>query len=130
MPQTRFAYLATVGLLAGVAFAAGCATVSPPYEQIASAELAIRRADEVNAQQYAPLDLRIAREKLEGARQALDDKNTKEARRMAEQSLADARLAETKAQTAQAQATTAGIRESIDALRSESVRASERLEIR
>jgi hypothetical protein len=122
--------LTIVGLLAGIVFTAGCATVGAPYEQIASAELAIRRADEANAQQYAPLELRIAREKLDGARQALDDENAEEARRLSEQSLVDAQLAETKAQTAQALATTAGLRESIEALRDESVRASERLEIR
>jgi hypothetical protein len=79
--------------------AAGCSHGPKPTANIASADLAIQRAREANAINYAPLELRLAEDKLRQARAESDDKKYTEARRLADQALADAQTAEAKARS-------------------------------
>lgn len=91
--------LAALPLLA----ASGCASLPPPNEEISNAELALREADSINAVEHAPLQMRIAREKLDEAKALVrkgEDEDMVEARRLAEQALVEAQLAD---QTARAE---------------------------
>ena len=55
--------------VAGAALlAAACASTPNPEGEVDKADLALRKAEEVNAAEVAPLDARIAREKLEKAK--------------------------------------------------------------
>jgi hypothetical protein len=78
-------------------FAFGCASVPEPKGEIANADLALRKAEAVNAAELAPLDARLAREKLEKAKLDQKDGKNLEARRLAEQAEVDALVAEVKA---------------------------------
>jgi multidrug resistance efflux pump len=112
--------------IAAVAALAACASVPPPTETISAAELALRRADEVDAQRYARLEVYQAREKLEQAKGAVDREQNLEARRLAEESLVEAQLAEAKADAARAERNAEEIRKNIETLESETDRALRR----
>ena len=71
---------------------------------------------------YAPVELQVAREELDSARVALDVREYGRARRLAEQALADARLAEVRAGTLGARETARDLRMSSEAVRDEAVR--------
>jgi Domain of unknown function (DUF4398) len=69
-----------------------------------------------------PLELRLAREELDSARLSLDAREYERARRLAEQALADARIAEARAETQSARQAARDLRLSIEALRYEAAR--------
>ncbi|HJY84771.1 MAG TPA: DUF4398 domain-containing protein [Candidatus Binatia bacterium] len=71
---------------------------------------------------YPPIELRLAREELDSARLALDLREYERARRLAEQALADARLAEVRAGTESARQAARDLRLSIETLRNEAMR--------
>lgn len=99
-----------------------CSTTTPPIDAVSTAEQALNRAIEAQAGTYAPLELRLSREKLDQAKAALreqDKEHYKDARRLAEQAGVTARLAEAKAQSQVARQEAQAIRETIDSLERE-----------
>jgi hypothetical protein len=105
-----------------LALALGCATASAPNEAVSNAEYAIRKAEEREATAYAPLEMRIAKDKIEQSRLSMAAGDNEHAQRLAEQAAVDAQLAEAKARAGRAEATVAEIEKSIEALRSETER--------
>jgi len=88
-----------------IPIALACASVPAPTDAISTAEMAIRQAESAKASDLAPLNMRIAREKLDEAKglaQKGGSDNWTKARRLAEDSLVEAQLAE---QTARTEAT-------------------------
>lgn len=76
---------------------AGCAsTMPPPTEQFAVTKASITRAASVGGNEFAPLELRAAIDKMNSAERAMADKDYVKATRLAEQAQVDAQLAETK----------------------------------
>jgi hypothetical protein len=73
---------------------------------------------------YAPVELQLARETLASARLALDMREYERARRLAEQALTDARVAEVRAGTESARQAARDLRLSSETLRDAAVRAS------
>ena len=116
-------YIAIGFLLVIGGIGSSCSSGRPPREQIAMAELAVRQAENSKAPQHAALELRLATEKAEKARQAMRNEDYVMARRFAEQALVDAQLAESKAQSSEARQSANQLRESIEALRREAERA-------
>ena len=110
-PLRRWGLACLIGL-------AGCAS-APPTVAISNAEIAIRKADTVGAAQHAPLELHVAREKLDSASQALEEGESEVARRLAEQALVDAELAEAKTRAAKARQNANEVAKTVDALRGE-----------
>lgn len=81
--------------------------------------------EKVQAQSlYAPVELQLAREKLDSARLALDLREYDRARRLAEQALADARVAEVRADSESGRQTARDLRLSSETVRDAAVRAS------
>src|SRR5690554_7585384 len=77
----------------GVAvFVTGCASTPPPTSQLAVAQQAVNSADTARSAEFAPLELRTAREKLLQAEQANLEKDYDRARELAEQAEWDARV--------------------------------------
>lgn len=97
----------------------GCSTVRPPDENMAKADLALREANQTKAQQYAPLELQLARDNLEKAKEAMKEKDYVMARRLADKALVDAQLAQTKARTEEARQVANEIRQGVETLRQE-----------
>lgn len=97
-----------------------CASTPPPNSDITAADLAVRRAQEVNASEFAALEMRTARDKLQQARSIVDkedEDNYPKAARLAQEAQVDARLAESKARSARAQQTEQEMQKATEALR-------------
>ena len=106
-------------MLAGVA---ACASGPPPDAEMGAAELALSQAEDAEAAARAPGPYALARDKVERARDAMADGENLEARRLAEQALVDAQLAEAEARSAIARENAAELRQSIETLREELAR--------
>ena len=76
--------------------AAGCASKVAPVESMTGAELVIKVAKDGNAAINAPLELKLAEDKLSAARAAVDREEFTQAKRLADEAFMDAKLAETK----------------------------------
>ena len=107
-----FTAIAGAGLLA-----LGCASVPDPKPEIAKAELAVRKAESVNAAELAPLDSRLARDKLEKAKLEQGKKNYLKARQLAEEAEVDALFAEATARSTRVQRSTDEKRNQVDELK-------------
>jgi hypothetical protein len=87
-----------------------------------AAELALSQAEDAEAPARAPAPYALARDKLLRARDAMADGENVEARRLAEQALVDAQLAEAAARSAIAREHAEELRQSIEMLREELAR--------
>src|ERR1051326_4155531 len=108
---SRYRYLLPVLPLAVVV---GCSTARPPRDQVAAADLQVKEALNSKASANAPLDLRMAVEKLDKAKVAMSNEHYTQARRLAEEALVDAQVAEAKAKSHQAQQTMHEVRQTLD----------------
>jgi hypothetical protein len=111
----------TIGaaMLVGIA---GCASGPVPEAEMAAAELALTQAEDAEVAARAPAPYALARDKLERARNAMADGENVEARRLAEQALVDAQLAEAEARSEVAREHADELRQSIETLREELAR--------
>lgn len=73
---------------------AGCASAPPPLGLLDEAERALAAAHDARADDYAPVELGFAEEKLAAARDALDSRDNAAARELAIQAELNAALAE------------------------------------
>lgn len=104
---------------------AGCSTIGPPKDSVAAAELAVREANKSKAPDYSPLELRMATDKLNEAKRAMDKKEYTAARRLAEEALVDAQVAESKAASENAKRAASDLQQSLETLRREAQRSSQ-----
>lgn len=108
---------APMGIAAGALLLLGaCAGTPPPEDAMATAKLAVERAEASQAPQEAPLELQQARDKLDQAEQAIAEEEYEEARRLAQEAAADAGLAEAQAERAVAERNRQQVDSAIDAL--------------
>lgn len=95
----------------------GCAKNGQELQgNLKNAQAAIQAAQSAEAGNYAPLDLRIAEDKLSAAKNAGDDKEYDKARMLADEARINAQLAEQKAEAEKAKRATKEIRDSIEEL--------------
>ena len=83
-----------------VALMAACASIPPPTDLMSRAQEGLKAAEQAGAADADPVDLNFARGKLEQARQALAKGKNGPAGDLAQESLADSRLAQTNARLA------------------------------
>jgi hypothetical protein len=89
-------------LLVSVVILAGCATTPPPLTEVDDARAAVARAREAGAEALAPVDLRMAEDRLVRAEAALAAEDYKAALPLARQAGVDAELALANARHARA----------------------------
>lgn len=112
-------------LMAGVVFfMTGCASIPPPTDRLAVTKAAIADASASGANEFAPVELKSAMDKLGEAERAMADKEYVQAKRLAEEAELAAKLAETKTHTAKAQKAVDNAKESNRILREELQRAA------
>lgn len=107
--------------------AGGCAGKGKgilPAEKITQGERAIAEARQSNASLSAPVELRIAGDKIATARSALANKEYERAARLAEEAQADADYARAKADSEKAKKTAEEMRQNAETLRQEIERLS------
>jgi len=109
-------------LFCGIAAGAmvGCSSMeTPATADVAVSKAAVDSAATAGGAQYAPLEMRSAREKLDKAKKAMTDKEYELAADLAKQAEADAKLAQAKAGSAKAKAAADAIQDDIRVLREE-----------
>lgn len=111
--QIRFPLLAAV--LASAL--CSCASLPPPTGELASARQAVTRAEDADADQYAPQELGTARTELSQAQAAMSAGDQDEARRLSLAAAADADLAYARSREALATAELNQRRAEVDELR-------------
>lgn len=119
-----------IKLIAGSAVLLGLAACASPQKAPATAEVAVSQNAVENAVQagagtLAPDEITMAREKMLKANQALAAKDYKLARELAVQAEADAKLAQSKANSEKANAASAALNADLRALRQEVDRANQ-----
>lgn len=77
-----------------------CATPPAPLVSIARAERAVEHAEMRDGVEHAQIELRSSRAKLVEARRALDERSYEDARRLADEALVEAELAQATAESA------------------------------
>lgn len=112
--------------VAGLALVACASTTPPPNGEIEASNAAIAAATGAGGMEWAPSEMRSAQEKLNRAKQAVTDRDNDRAVTLARESLADARLAEAKANSAKARKSATELAESNRVLNEEVQRKSVR----
>lgn len=87
----------TLSGAAALLLLAGCATTPPPTGLMTRAQQQLASAQKANAADYDPVDLGFAKTRLDMAQAAMANKKYDRARDMANESLVDSRLAQTRA---------------------------------
>ena len=106
-------------------FMVGCASNPAPTEQIAVSKAAVTSATRDGGNEFAPLEIKSAIEKMESAEQAMAEDDDPLARQLAEQAQVDAKLAEIKIGLAKAQKSIDDSQESNRVLREEIKRTTQ-----
>lgn len=104
-----------------VVLLAGCASVPPPTESLTRASTAVNDAAQAKADDYAPLELRNAQQKLEQAQALAAQEDYDRAARLADEAAVDAELAAAKSRSAQVERAVEEVRESVRVLREETI---------
>ncbi len=101
-------------------FLTACGSAPPiPVDKIASVETLIASARDKEADSHAAVELLKAEQKLAKAKQLIEEKQMEQARLLLEQAMADAKLAESKSDTARAIKVEKETKDSIDTLKKE-----------
>lgn len=109
-----------IGITIGAAiFVAGCASTPAPIEQMAISRAAVSNASSAGGNEFAPLQLKSAMEKMDSAERAMAEKDYVRARQLAEQARVDAQLAGATARSAKAQKAADALQEDSRVLREE-----------
>lgn len=101
-----------------IAFSA-CASTKPPNDKLTQVEASIQQAEQVGAENYAPLEIREARRKLDKARELISKEKYGKAKRTADRAMVDSELAQMKSLSEKAQKAVRQLRESIRVLQEE-----------
>lgn len=105
---------------AAALLAVGCSSLkTPATADVAVSKAAVDNAAGAGGVQYAPVEMTAARDKMALANKAMADKDYRLARDLAAQAQADAKLAQSKANSAKAQAAADALQDDIRVLREE-----------
>lgn len=115
----------TVLFAATLVMASGCSSLkTPATADVAVSKAAVDNAASAGAAEFAPVEMTSAREKMVRANKAMADQDYPQARELAAQAQADAKLAQGKANTAKAQTAADALQDDIRVLRDELDRTS------
>ncbi|ASJ71054.1 DUF4398 domain-containing protein [Granulosicoccus antarcticus] len=117
--------LSAVLLVAGSLGACG-SNAPKPASELALASSALKNAETSGAREYAPIELRIAREKQAAADKAVSKERYGKARQLSSEALADAELARATADAEKSRLALKEAQDNIKMIREEAVRTSTR----
>ena len=115
--KTNFLKLILPAIL--IMIMAGCTSVPPPIEQMAVSRAALSNANGTGANEFAPIQFKIAVEKMTAAEKAMNEKDYPLARQLAEEAQVDAQLAGLTARSVKAQKAAEAVQEDSRVLRKE-----------
>lgn len=100
MPTLSRNIAPAVAAAAALFLLGACSSMPPPDDAMASARLAVQRAEGTEAPREAPMEMQQARDKLTEAEKAVVAEQYSKARRLAQEATADAQFAEAQSQRA------------------------------
>ncbi|MGZ8182865.1 MAG: DUF4398 domain-containing protein [Methylobacter sp.] len=100
-------------------FVAGCAGIPAPTEQIAVSKVAVTNASAAGGNEFAPVPLKAAMDKMDAVEQAMMQEDYLRAGQLAEQAQFDAQLASATARSVKAQKAASALQEDNRVLRQE-----------
>ena len=103
----------------------GCASTPPPVEQMAVSKAAVTNASSAGGNEYSPILLKSAMDKMDAADRAMTEKDYVAARQLAEQAQVDAQLAAASARSTKAQKAAGALQEGNRVLRQEIDRSTQ-----
>lgn len=106
-------------LLLSAAFLLGGCAGHPPTEKIAAAEQSFNQANSDEGDRYAPLEMRVAQDKLNQAKAEMDDDDYEGAAALADEAMINAKLASAKVDSARATMRLEELKKTINSLRNE-----------
>jgi len=109
MPERPVTRRALPALIILAPLLSACASGQPPTAQLAVAGSTLSDAERAGAVRDAPVELKLARQKLAAAQAATREENYDEARRLASEAEADAKLAEVKTRATHAEQSAAAV---------------------
>lgn len=122
--KNQFTILATL-MAASLILISGCSSMkTPATADVAVSKAAVESAESAGATEFAPIEMDTAREKLRLANAAMVSKDYELASKLSNEAQVNAKLAQSKAQSAKAQAAANAIQEDIRVLREELMRAN------
>ena len=98
---------------------ASCASIPPPTGQMAVSKLAVSNATSAGGNEFAPVPLKSAMQKMDQAEQAMTTEDYARARDLAEQAQVDAQLSNATARSAKAKKAVSALQEDNRVLRQE-----------
>lgn len=102
-----------------------CGSKAPkPVSELALADSALKSAETSGAREYAPIELRVAREKKSAADTAMSQKKYSRAQRLTEQARVDAELARATAEAEKSRLALKEAQDNIEMIRDEATRTS------
>ena len=116
MPMTSRIAARMSAAAAALLLLGACASTPPPDDAMATAKMALQRAEATQAPREAPLELQQARDKLTEAEKAIVAEDYETARRLAQEAAADAQYAEAQSQRAVAERNRQQVESAIGAL--------------
>lgn len=120
MQRNSKQWSAVLCCMAVVVLASGCSSMkTPATASVAVSSAAVDSASGAGAAAYAPVEMNAARDKMSQANKAMASKNYKLANDLAMQAQADAKLAQSKADSAKAQTAANALQDDIRVLREE-----------
>jgi hypothetical protein len=122
--KNQFTILVTF-MAASLFLISGCSSMkTPATADVAVSTAAVESAASAGATEFAPVEMDTAREKLRLANAAMVSKDYELASKLSNEAQVNAKLAQSKAQSAKAQAAANAIQENIRVLREELMRAN------
>lgn len=113
----RAKFLAQLSAASVLVFAVlGCASVEPPTKLLTEAESDIKSAQEMGAEQHAPLVMRSAESNLAAAKKAIKEEEYEQATYALEKSIADTELAVATTQAQKLESAVEQVEENLNAL--------------
>ncbi len=104
-----------------------CGSNAPkPASELALASSALKNAETSGAREYAPIELRIAREKQSAADKAVSKERYGKARQLSSEALVDAELARATADAEKSRLALKEAQDNIEMIRQEAIRTSTR----
>jgi len=123
--KTPAVHLITLLCAAGASTLVGCSTErAPARESLAVTTAAVDDAAGAGGAEFAPVEMKSAREKMALANRAMGDKDFRRADQLAGEAEADAKLAQAKANSAKAKVAADALQDDVRVLREELARAS------
>lgn len=106
-------------LTGALLFLAGCAGTPPPTAQVAVSNAAVASAVNSGGGELAPVEMQMARDKMDRAKLAMAAKDYKLAGSLSQEAQVDAQLAEAKSRSSKAREAATELQEGIRVLREE-----------